>query len=245
MAHLGIHHANTPWPFKNMEVGDVVVCIPPTDPTDRRQAGATAHAYGASTGKKFLTKQITNKATGEVGTKITRMPDDYVKPRASKQRAAAVRTQRGTVWPFEKLAPGESWSTQDPALMSRAMAAAGNRSTTATRQLRIGLIEGGMPPGQASLHKRVLYQVRTETDPATLSTVKVTVARRPDDVQVVRTHAAREKASMIAAGRAAAVEQAQEAPADAPRDSAFEFDFAPADPHLRELVEQALRSVRP
>lgn len=246
MAHLGVHVSGAPWPFKDMQVGDVVICTAPADPNDRRRADATAHAYAAAAKKKFVTKQLRNKATGEVGFKITRMPDDYVRPRkerpVSPQKAAGMVSRDQRLWPIEKLAPGQSWATRDPELMSKAIAAAGNLNRRATQEWRKGL-----PEAERMLVRRKLYSVRQETCKDTLAVTAVVITRNTDEVMRLQRVPVGRAPVERRTIRTQAVDAARDAVSAAmplePLDLG-DMQFAPIDERLRARVIQIQREVQ-
>lgn len=91
-----------PWPFKNMEVGDVAICLDPHAPN-------RAHAYGHVTGKRFTSRKTTSKS-GKEGFIIVRMDDNTPKVKKGNGRLGRPRT----VWPYETLELGTSWHCVDP-----------------------------------------------------------------------------------------------------------------------------------
>jgi len=93
------------WPFRFMEVGDVVVCTRP-------MAAQTAHGYGRNMRRKFLTatKRVAGPDGAEiVATRVKRMPDDWVKPRAA---ARAPRRRAAAVYPWGTLPEGQTWRSR-------------------------------------------------------------------------------------------------------------------------------------
>lgn len=194
MAHLGIHTTGAPWPFKDMQVGDVVICTLPEG--DKRKPDSTAHAYGAVMGRVFKTKKITNKTTGEVGYRIERLEDNA---REGKPELLP-RTKPGRPaykWPFEALSVGQAWSTTNPELMSRALSAVAARNMQATREhqdyLR-GLPGNLRPPEYEVLMTRVRrYKTHSDTDPRTLTLTKVTITAIEPKPTLVKAKAAQRK----------------------------------------------------
>lgn len=109
------------WPFKHMEVGDVVICTRP-------KAAQTAHAYGAVVHKRFTTtsRQIDDGWGGTLtAVKVKRMPDDWVKPReeykavkaahakekARRQSEQEALRERKLMHPWEHIGYGTCWES--------------------------------------------------------------------------------------------------------------------------------------
>lgn len=91
-----------PWPFRFMEVGDKVVCLRP-------KATSTAHAYGASTKKRFKTESRDvdqPDGTRVRAVKVIRLPDPEGAEPLSPLRAA-----RRAPKPWMQLKPGETWTS--------------------------------------------------------------------------------------------------------------------------------------
>lgn len=192
MALLGIHTGRAPWPFNKLEIGDSIICTDPRGPS-------TAHAYGASVGKVFKTKKITNKVTGEVGYKVTRLEsaearDNTRGPRTVRINGQVVRTKdmvakaaskapgrKINIWPFEKLAVGESWETIDPAIIGKAISAAGARNHRATLQYQDMMRRGKRLTEESAyliaLYSVKLYKIETKVAAETGAYLKVTITR--------------------------------------------------------------------
>lgn len=123
------HSAGEPFPFSQMEVGDV--CI-----STAVNAVANAHAYGARKKRRFATRRVKNKLTGAIGWRIERMPnntpdrrsilipdgfagdpqinpleapDDGTEPAAPKRKGRVARA-----WPFLDLEVGGVWKCTIP-----------------------------------------------------------------------------------------------------------------------------------
>jgi hypothetical protein len=138
------------WPFRFMEVGDVVVCTRP-------MAAQTAHGYGRNMGRKFLTatKRVEGPdGTELVATRVKRMPDDWVKPRAA---ARAPRGRAAATYPWGTLPEGQTWRSRafpagdeagavDRERIARKVAAANAVATAALRRVRV---EQGASAAQA------------------------------------------------------------------------------------------------
>lgn len=216
MALLGIHTGRAPWPFNRMEIGDSIICTDPRGP-------GTAHAYGAATKKIFKTKKITNKVTGEVGYKVTRVAEQEASAAEPKRPMTRINGElvpakpgypvlehkRGIpgrkklLWPFEKLAVGESWTTKDRELIHRVISAVSALNRTATLQYKRAL--RAAPEDQRKsdylieLHSIQLYSTKTEIDPKTRFYNSVTVTKLDGAPKIRLSPAARARAERTTA----------------------------------------------
>lgn len=173
-----------PWPFKDMEVGDVVICTHTQKP-----ANISAHAYGYAVRKVFSTKRVVNKDTGAVGYRIERLPDNTPRNRHRVQkprRASGGRRSNARVWPFESLGVGESWVCKTPEDVPAAVAAALGINRTATAQWRREQIAKGMAPALAVMQRRKLYATQARVDAVTRQYVSATITRLPDELRPAR-----------------------------------------------------------
>lgn len=169
-----------PWPFKDMEVGDVVICT-----HTQKQPNAFAHAYGAGVGKVFTTRRTVNKATGEVGYRIERLPDNTPKYRNRAQprpKPAKARRKSARVWPFESLGVGEHWRCKTPADVPAAISAAHGLNRTATAQWRREQIAAGVDPALVRMQRKQLYTTDARVDATTRQYVSVTITRLAGDI---------------------------------------------------------------
>jgi hypothetical protein len=135
--------ANDPWPFADMEVGEWVICTKPG-------AQKAAHVYGNKLGRRFTTRTITNRTTGEQGLRVERLHDD------TPVRGRAVSPGRKpTPWPFYNLKVGGTWTCRKPEDVQRVISAVNNYN----RKMR---------------HK--MFTIRTETKEYVYTAVHVTKA---------------------------------------------------------------------
>lgn len=173
-----------PWPFKDMEVGDVVICT-----HTQKQPNSYAHTYGTSSGKVFSTKRVVNKDTGTVGYRIERLPDNTPRNRHRAQKPrkpGRMRRSNARAWPFETLRVGEAWVCKTPGDVSAAVAAALGINRTATAQWRRAQIANGMDPALAVMQCRKVYETQTRVDAVTRQYVSATITRLPDEVYPAR-----------------------------------------------------------
>jgi hypothetical protein len=104
------------WPFADMEVGEWVICTKPG-------AQKAAHVYGNKLGRRFTTRTINNKVTGEQGVRIERLRDD-----APVRGKETQRGRRPTPWPFYDLKPGGTWTCRKPEQVQKIMSAVNNHN---------------------------------------------------------------------------------------------------------------------
>jgi len=118
---ITVHAVDAPWPFKDMEVGDIAFCMRPG-------ATAYAHSYGQGTGKRFLTRAVKSKQ-GQQGYKVVRLPDDIPKM-IDKNPMGRPRKS----WGFDNLPVGGVWECNDPKDIPRTLSAV-HRANQAHRRL--------------------------------------------------------------------------------------------------------------
>lgn len=219
MAILGVHTEAAPWPFNRMEVGDIIICTHP-------RAASTAHAYGLSTRKVFSTKKVTNKSTGEVGYRIERLAVAQERtnkhgPKLTRVNGQVIPAPKGHptlqprnapgrkafVWPFELLPVGGTWTTSDPALMTRAISAAGARNRQATLKYQELLRENKTLTEtneyMVGLYAIKLYKIATKVDPGTRTYLSVTITRTDGVARIRHDRRSKELAARMARWRAA------------------------------------------
>jgi hypothetical protein len=121
MGSVTLHTPGTPWPFKDMEVGDIVISMDP-------KARAYAHSYGQGTSKRFLTRVIKSK-TGVQGWKVVRMSDNALKLKGIKGMGRPRKE-----WEFDHLLRGEHWICTDSEAIPRTLSAV-HRANKKHRQL--------------------------------------------------------------------------------------------------------------
>lgn len=111
------------WPFADMEVGDWVICTKPG-------AQRAAHGYGQKLGRRFTTRTITNKQTGEKGIRVERLPDNT--PIRGIQVTAG---RRHVPWPFYDLKDGGTWTCRKPEDVQRIISAVNNYNRKYRKQV--------------------------------------------------------------------------------------------------------------